>query len=223
MNKWIRRKRNSWGYGIQSPSDFYFVRHVLRELSPYYAYAALEEMAATYGDLLPHYTDAVNRLLFRLANHLHPTTIVEVGAGTSTFAMSMACPSARCIAITPSKECASTMRELSANNPNIEIENGDEMALFSLSLQKEERIGIFHIAHTPHYREVVEAALPHTTDHTLFIIEGITDNRQKNEWWKSLQENPLTGISYDLDNIGLLFFNRTRHKDTYWINLRKRT
>ena len=115
------------------------------------------------------------------------------------------------------------MRELSVNSPNIEIGNGDEMAIFNLSLQKEEHIGILHIAHTAHYREVVEAALLHTTDHTLFIIEGIADNRQKHEWWKSLQENPLTGISYDLGNIGLLFFDRTRHKDTYWINLRKRT
>lgn len=221
MNKWIRRKRNSWGYGVQSPSDFYFVRHVLREQSPYYAYATLKETTVTYGDLLPHYTDAVNRLLFRLANHVHPDTIIEVGAGTSTLAMSMACTSARCIAITPSEERASTMRELVANNPNIEIKNGDEMGLFSLLPKKYESIGLLHIAHTPHYREVVEAALPYTTDSTLFIIEGITDNRQKHEWWKSLQESPQTGISYDLGDIGLLFFDRTRHKGTYWINLRK--
>ena len=223
MNKWIRRKRNSWGYGVQSPSDFYFVQHVLREQSPYYAYAALEEMTATYGALLPHYPDAVNRLLVRLANHLHPSTIIEVGAGISTFAMSMACPSARCTAITLAEECAATMRKLATNRPNIEIKNGDEIGLFSLSLQKDKSIGMLHIAHTSHYREVVEAALPYATDSTLFVIEGITDNRQKHEWWKSLQENPLTSISYDLGHIGLLFFDSTRHKSTYWINLRKRT
>lgn len=41
MNKWIRRRRNTLGYGVQSPSDFYFVQHVLREQSSYYAYEAI--------------------------------------------------------------------------------------------------------------------------------------------------------------------------------------
>ena len=36
-NKWIRRKRNSLGFGVQSANDFYFVQHVLREQLPYYA------------------------------------------------------------------------------------------------------------------------------------------------------------------------------------------
>ena len=70
--------------------------------------------------------------------------------------------------------------------------------------------------------EVMDAALPNVTDRTLIIIEGIRDSKEKLVWWESLQKSPLTGISYDLGSIGLLFFDRARHKNTYWINLRRR-
>ena len=96
------------------------------------------------------------------------------------------------------------------------------MALFRQFIDEQQTIGMLHVAHTEHYREIVEAALPHVTDHTSIIIEDIQVSKEKQAWWKSLQESPLTGITYDLGNIGLIFFNRSRSKDTYWINLRKR-
>lgn len=222
INKWIRRRRNSWGYGVQSPSDFYFVQHVLRERTPYYAYAALEELATTCESHPPHYTCKVITLLFRLANHVHPDTIVEVGAGLSAYAMAMACPSAQSIAIAKPEACDEILQQLIARYPQVEIKRGDEMAIFTELLRKQPSLGLLHIAHTPHYREVMDAALPNVTDRTLIIIEGIRDSKEKLVWWESLQKSPLTGISYDLGSIGLLFFDRARHKNTYWINLRRR-
>ena len=46
--------------------------------------------------------------------------------------------------------------------------------------------------------------------------------RNKVKAIEQVQESPLTGITYDLGDIGLIFFNRSRSKETYWINLRKR-
>ena len=219
-NKWIRRKRNSMGYGVQSPSDFHFVQHVLREKSPYYAYTLLDEIADKCGSQSPCYPIAVYRLLFRLANHIHPGTIIEVGGGLSIFAMGMACPSAKCTAITSAETHVDIIYPLQSARPGVEIKSGDEIAIFSQSLCEQQGIGILHIAHTPHYREIVEAALPYVNDRSLFIIEGIYDNKEKRKWWKSLQESTSTGISYDLKSIGLLFFDKSRHKNSYWINLR---
>lgn len=220
MNKWIRRKRNSWGYGVQSPNDFYFVQHVLREESPYYSYADIEKMT-THDDRLHHYKEAINKLLFRLANHQHPSTILEVGAGTSIFAMSMACPSAQCVAITPNTLNDDAMQSMLTKYPKIEIREGDEMALFHQIMEQNESIELLHIAHTPYYQEVVNSALPYVTNGSLFIIDGITDSKEKYEWWRGLQESSLTGNSYDLGSIGLLFFDQARHKESYWINLRR--
>lgn len=220
MNKWLRRIRNSLGYGVQSPSDFYFVQHVLREQSPYYSYTDLEEMSKKYSSRLPSYPDETNKLLFRLANYIQPDTILEVGAGLSTFAMAKACPSARCIAITPSDACSEAMRPLLSEYPEVEVKNGDEMALFYDSVHQTGKIDILHIAHTEHYQEIVASALPYATDHALLIIEDIHANKEKHDWWEKLQENHPSGISYDLTHIGLLFFDRSRHKETYWINLK---
>lgn len=218
--KWLRRKRNSLGYGVQSPGDFFFVQHVLREESPYYGYATLEELTKEYSTSMPCYPEATGRLLFRIANHVHPDRIVEVGAGLSVFAMAMACPSARCIAITPSSTVASAMQSLLPDYPRIEIRNADEMETFCQVLHEEGGIGLLHVAHTPYYRETVEAALPYVTDRTLMVIEGLHDSREKLDWWKELHENRQVGVCYDLDTVGLLFFDRSRHKNTYWINLK---
>lgn len=222
MNKWIRRKRNSWGYGVQSPSDFYFVQHVLREQSPYYGYEVLDELAENYATRLPSYPSATNRLLFRLADYVHAEQVIEVGAGLSTFAMVTGHPFAHYTAITGNETCHDTMQPLLKAYPQIILKKGDEMALFRQFIDEQQTIGMLHVAHTEYYREIVEAALPHITDHTSIIIEDIQVSKEKQAWWKSLQESPLTGITYDLGNIGLIFFNRSRSKDTYWINLRKR-
>lgn len=220
MNKWIRRKRNSMGYGVQSPSDFHFVRHVLREKSPYYAYTTLKGMDTKYGNQLMSVSTSTHKLLFRIANHVHPDTIIEVGAGLSIFAMAMACPSAQCTAITSGTTNMESLRSLQAEHPKVEIKSGDEMEIFSQLLYELPSIGILHIAHTPYYREIADAALPYVSVRTLFIIEGIHDNTDKRAWWNDLQKSTSTGISYDLKNIGLLFFDPSRHKNTYWINPR---
>lgn len=222
MNKWIRRKRNSWGYGVQSPSDFYFVQHVLRERLPYYSYESLKELESHYETLLPSYSSATNQLLFRLANHIHPKQIIEIGAGLSIFATAMGHPFANHTAITSDDTCYRAMQPLLDSYPQVSLKKGDEMALFQQYLSERQAIDMLHIAHTAHYCEIVDAALPYTDSHTIIIIEELRASRKKQEWWKGLQESPKIGITYDLGSIGLLFFDYSRSKNTYWINLRKR-
>lgn len=203
MKRWIRRKRNTLGYGVQSPSDFYFVRHVLRGRSPYYAYTQLHEaIAKQSGKALP-YDEEVCRLLFRLADYVHPEVIVEVGGDMSLAAYSMvlACTKARCI--------------------TIDAARGDERELLARTLQELGRVELLHVARTPHCREVVEMALPYVCDRTLFVIEGIANSEEQRAWWKSLQASPHTGVSYDLGSMGLLFFDRARYKNAYWITMRR--
>jgi len=70
---WIRRIGHCRGFGIQSPTDYYFVRHVINEHWPYYAYQELSD-----GDALRH---KLGMLYFRLANWRQPSIILDaVGA-----------------------------------------------------------------------------------------------------------------------------------------------
>ena len=57
---WLSRIHRVWGFGIQSPTDYAFVRYVVNEHWPYYAYEEL-----TDKDWL---TEKLGRLYFRLAN-----------------------------------------------------------------------------------------------------------------------------------------------------------
>ena len=218
--EWIWRRLNSLGYGVQSPNDFFFVQHVLHEKFPYYGYACLEQISQKSDACLPCYSDAINKLLFRVANHVHPDVIVEVGAGTSIFAMATACLSAQCVAITSLNPCDVRLKSLLVEYPHVKLRNSDEKVVLQQILSGSGSVGILHVAHTAHYQEVVSAALPYVNDRTLFIIEGIRDSKEKCDWWKSLQQGDLTGVSYDLGSVGFLFFDSTRHKETYWINFR---
>lgn len=68
---WLSRIGHCRGFGIQSPTDYRFVRYVVNEHWPYYAYDALQTDA---DDWL---TRRMGRLCLRLANHLQPRVIVD--------------------------------------------------------------------------------------------------------------------------------------------------
>lgn len=223
MNKWIRRKRNSHGYGVQSPTDFYFVQHVLREEMPYYGYHELQQAEGRFPISQPQYAMPINRMLFRLANYVHPQQMIEVGTGSglAAYAMAMAVPSGRCTTIDSPHQQAGEVASALAHLEQVTVLNGDEMALYSQLLQQVDAVELLHVAYTSHYREVVEMALPRVTDRSLFIIEGIDADADKRIWWRALQESQLTGVSYDVGSVGLLFFDKARYKDMYWVSLRK--
>jgi len=217
VNNWIRRKRNSLGFGVQSPNDFYFVQNVLREKMHYYGYRDLRDLQRSMASSEGSYPEEINRLLFRLANYAHPEVIVEVGTGSglSACAMAIAHFLGRCITISERGGIDDVVSAFS----QIVVEEGDEVARFCQIANRLETIEMLHVAHTEHYQEVVDCALKHVCDSTLFVIEGIRDSKEKLEWWKNLQGCKPVSVSYDIGNVGLLFFDKHRHKTAYWVNL----
>lgn len=68
---WFRRIFHCRGFGIQSPTDYSFVREVVNERSPYYAYSEVG-----LGDTWLR--RKMGRLCLRLANHQQPDVIVDL-------------------------------------------------------------------------------------------------------------------------------------------------
>lgn len=66
---WLSRIHCCRGFGIQSPTDYAFVRYVVNEHWPYYAYDVLHE-----ADWL---REKLGRLYMRLANWRQPTVILS--------------------------------------------------------------------------------------------------------------------------------------------------
>ena len=72
---WLGRMSHSRGFGVQSPSAYRFVRYVLCEHYPYYAYAELRRKYPS----LPWLTRKRMELYFRLANWRQAAAWVDNG------------------------------------------------------------------------------------------------------------------------------------------------
>lgn len=70
---WLCRIGHCRGFGVQSPADYRFVRYVVNEHWPYYAYEDMERKHPT-TDMK---TRKLGRLYFRIANWLQPQTVVD--------------------------------------------------------------------------------------------------------------------------------------------------
>lgn len=71
----IKRIRHCAGFGVQSPSDYAFVRNVIYERWPYYAYLELQQK---YSDATER-EHWIGRLLLRVSNYAQAKRIVSFG------------------------------------------------------------------------------------------------------------------------------------------------
>lgn len=196
---WGTRFRHRCGYGVHSPSDFFLITSVIYEKRPYYAYRTLKERKFT--PLLPHYRAKVNRLLFRLVNYLRPCTLLEVGVGNgASIGYMRAARSSMQSATIKGTDCAKTLVQLA-----------DKLGEMG-------QVDFLHIAHTPHYREVFEAAMPYLHGQSCVVVGNIYGSKDKKQWWKELRQDPRVRLTFDLYDVGLVFFDPKRHKQNYIVN-----
>ncbi len=97
---WFLRFRHRKGYGVHSPSAYAFLRGVVYEGGEYYAYERLNRLHPWWQRWLLRYPITCRRLLFRLANEVHPATIAITGdRPLERTYMSAAVPSAEWITV----------------------------------------------------------------------------------------------------------------------------
>jgi len=99
---WIRRISHCRGFGIQSPTDYSFVRDVVNEQRPYYTYSEVGQADEWLRRKLGH-------LYLRLANHVQPEIIADL-AGYADY-LHAGCRQAQII--TPQGSAASLVEGLS--------------------------------------------------------------------------------------------------------------
>ena len=54
--------------------------------------------------------------------------------------------------------------------------------------------------------------------HGICIVKGIYSSREMKEMWKYLKNNEHVGITFDLYDIGILFFDKSKIKQHYKVN-----
>lgn len=213
---WCRRFRYRKGYGVHSPADFYFITSVIYERAAYHAYASLHERR-TLATHLPHYREKTDRLLFRIANYIQPRNILEIGTGSGIETIYLA--EGKHVPLHSIDETVNEDRKrIFKPYPNIKFLSGDITEVLTRTLQSHQQFDFIHIGHTTRYKECFEQILPHTTAKTCMIIGTPYANSEKSSWWKQVINDPRTGVTFDLYDIGIVFFNRKRVKEHRIVN-----
>jgi hypothetical protein len=94
---WISRCTHCRGFGVQSPFAYHFIRYVVNEHDPYYAYSDLD---VSLPDI--QYNDMkLGRLLFRIANYCQADNWIDYPAADHHYRefVSAACKKTRFVPI----------------------------------------------------------------------------------------------------------------------------
>lgn len=196
---WLSRFRHRCGYGVHSPFAFDLITRVIYERTPYYAYKQLgveqQQQQKLHGRRWTRESGKVKRLLFRLVNRAQPSMILDVGV-----------PSAASLYLQAGKTSADYWQVTDASE--LILEQGVPVDFLYLH----------HVADAPFVEKVFDVCASRTTPQSLFLVEGIGYNRAMKAVWKRMQADPRVGITFDLYDLGILFFDKAKIKQHYLVN-----
>lgn len=185
---WLSRIAYCRGFGIQSPSAYAFVRYVINEHYPYYAYRQLDST----GGALSRADRKRMRLCLRVANHLQPQYIVDQQDGLSQLRrqyFEAGCRSARHIGLAE-----------------------------GLAPQVQRASRLIRVSATATDAATIGQLCASADSHTMLIVDHIAHDRHTRKLWRQVVDAPHTGVSYDLYYCGIACFDRSKYKRNYKIN-----
>lgn len=209
IGDWVNRQRHNRGYGIQSPSTFFFITQVLKERLPYYSYPILNAIAEQEKSISKKHA----RELFRITNHYRPESIIAAGSPVAACAMTMARPAATKFSIGNAEPSAEVAEVLEAYGCT--IKRGDTGALLEESLTELGRTSMLYIGYGDNYAELFDIALKHVNERSIIVIEGIHRDKAIKRWWQEVVNNPTTILTHDFYSYGIVLFNSERRKQHY--------
>ena len=196
---WLCRFRHRCGYGVHSPFAFNFITHVIYETTPYYKYsdlAAEQKRLAPQKDRTWNYEPLkVKKLLFRLVNYAQPRTIVDAGM-----------PAASSLYLKAGKEGADYTAA------------SDLSGLFLESGMPVDFLYVHDYRRPEFVEEVLRVCMGRVTGASVFVVEGIRYTPQMRAVWKRVSRHEKAGITFDLYDLGIVFFDKTKIKQDYIVN-----
>ncbi|WP_330941928.1 hypothetical protein [Bacteroides sp. MSB163] len=196
---WLSRFRHRCGYGVHSPFAFSLITQVIYESTPYYKYKDLaveqKKLASQKDKNWTYESKKVKRLLFRLVNYTQPDTIVDVG------------------------RLAASSLYLKAGKKGADYTSASELS--ELFLEAGVPVDFLYL-HDYRHPEFVEKVFcictARTAKKSIFVVEGIRYTPQMKKLWKRMMQDEKVGITFDLYDIGILFFDKTKIKQDYIVN-----
>ncbi|MDR0745355.1 MAG: hypothetical protein LBF17_02525 [Mediterranea sp.] len=195
---WLKRFRYRCGYGVHSPFAFNFITNVIYEKTPYYAYRELENGKRpdhTSKKRENSHLKKVNRLLFRLINWAQPLTIIDSGCSQIT---------------------SGYLRAAKKEAEYIALASMD-----TIGLLQERSIDFLYIDRpedTAFMESLFEYGVERVRDRSMIVIWNIYHSTATKAFWKQVITDERVGITFDLYDLGILFFDKSKIKQHYTVN-----
>jgi predicted O-methyltransferase YrrM len=245
-------------HGIHSPFVFELVNEVINKKGSYYAYEKIEQIRRkllislkqievtdlgtgrsgkrTISEIaeLSLKSEKYGQLLFRLAYHFKPNTILELGTslGISTSYLASANPNAKVITIEGcpniANEAKKNFESLELNNIESVVGNFDDALLAVLARnQKPVRKDSFGEARSMvffdgnHRKEPTLKyffqCLEHAGNDSVFVFDDIHWSNEMEEAWAEIKSHPQVTVTVDLFFLGIVFFRKEQAKEDFII------
>ena len=188
---WLSRASHSRGFGIQSPSVYQFVRYVVNEHYPYYAYESLRKR-------FPHLSFLERKLCelyFRISNERQGNLWLVCGTKGDD----------------PLSEAMNAYVEAGCHQTSVRYWDGKSQV--TLPLPPDVVCLKAGVRQSDCYQQLRHLL----TEQTLLIVEDIR-SREGRKFWRELLADNTTGITLDLYYCGIVFFDQVRQKSHYLIN-----
>ena len=186
---WLRRSRHSRGFGVQSPWAYRFIRYVVNEHYPYYAYDDLSRLYEGY----PKQIQKLCRLYFRIANFWQAEQALDYSAASETDIIRL----------------YGTFMKRGCNK--LEVVPVRHAADFS-------SVRLMRLSVEGDYRQVFEKAVSLANASTMIIVEQIKRDKESRTFWKLIVDDPRCITTFDLYYCGIIFFDKKRYKENYVVN-----
>lgn len=192
---WLHRIGHRRGYGVHSPFAYNFITRVVYEKTPYYKYQELREAEKEQAPLQDarwgYESLKVKRFLFRLVNFAQPQTLVDAGTLSSS---------------------------------SLYLKAGCLHAAYFQASEREsiptfvDFLYLHDYRHPDYVKAMFDQCLSHVHDTSVFVVEGIGYTSSMRELWKYMQQAERVGITFDLYDLGILFFDSKKIKQDYVVN-----
>lgn len=192
---WISRFRKRCGYGVHSPFAFSLITDVFYEKRAYYSYSDLSHKHKDYKcssgeDYTCH---KVNKLLFRLVNRCQPNNVIAYCADKKTLDYLLYAKKSASLYNTSILEENTNLSNVDFVFINKHGSSADTLRAFNFFADKAKQ-------------------------NTLIVINGICYSKQMKKVWSKIVNDNRSGITFDLYDVGLVFFDKKKIKQDYTIN-----
>lgn len=187
----LRRIRHRNGYGVHSPFAYHFIKDVVYERGRYYAYAPLRERRRATPVAERTVAGRVDRLMFRVANYCQPAACCFVGRGAALTSLYAAAG------------CRRASVSLAGDAQGFRPAAG---------------CGFVYVAPGEDFAEAFRRFASAATDAALFAAAGIHASRSARQAWTEICADERAVVTFDLYEIGLVFFRRDLNKQSYVVS-----